>query len=347
MSVPTYLDAVQLRQLTNSEANDMDWKDETSSLNIKKFGHYSMQWDTDPNPYIKSGSTLAVRGIEYNLDADHYLLSNTPSAFDTPSIFDDVAKNSDESLIVALRSRDTYVSTDQGATWTHYVDAIDSTYAGSAITFGNGLFVVGGTQGFITTSTDGQTWTQRRLTAGTYDNTMGAAYSGSYFRIAWRNNGVGGYFHSADGISWTKTTISGAGNINAITYGNGYWVLTDAAGQIYRATETGTALLQHTDPDGRNLWKVTYSAVDNQFLVAGHYGKVFKGDSTASTWTQVGSTVLPDTCYFYGAHIFDDILVDGNPTWMVSGYAPSTSISYNYISNDEGATWSLVYLPYQ
>jgi hypothetical protein len=108
------------------------------------------------------------------------------------------------------------VSTD-GINWTRYTPFTNA-IAPSAITYGNGLFVVVGNSGSnrVMTSLDGISWTIR--TASDNNNWASVAYGNGKF-VAIATSGTNRVMYSADGINWTGLPLNLISN--AISFGEG------------------------------------------------------------------------------------------------------------------------------
>ena len=91
-----------------------------------------------------------------------------------------------------------------------------------AMTFGNGLFVVGGEFGLLETSPDADMWTGRN--SGLSDNINGVVYGNGTF-VAVADNG--NISTSSDGITWTALTglPFGSDDLDAVSFGDGVFVV--------------------------------------------------------------------------------------------------------------------------
>jgi hypothetical protein len=86
-----------------------------------------------------------------------------------------------------------------------------------AVTFGGGLFVAGGENETIVTSTDGTNWIKRHETplGGRF---VDVAYGNGLFMVA--NNNAGAVFTSTDGVNWSPRPAFGNG-FRRLSFGNG------------------------------------------------------------------------------------------------------------------------------
>ena len=129
------------------------------------------------------------------------------------------------------------VSTDNGATFTHYTSLPADYYY--AIAYGNGYFIAGAySSSTVRRSTDGVTWTGIAGVLSGGSDTM--SYGNGLFVSAGRIPGTTVSRSSNDGSSWSTTTVSGASPVtscftngkffifNSGSATNGVWHSTDA-----------------------------------------------------------------------------------------------------------------------
>ena len=90
-----------------------------------------------------------------------------------------------------------------------------------SVTFGNNLWVAGGTGGQIRTSTDAVTWTTRTSNFG--NTTINSV---AYDNSLWVAGGATGQIRtSTNAITWTtRTSNFGNTTINSVAFGNSLWV---------------------------------------------------------------------------------------------------------------------------
>jgi len=195
-----------------------------------------------------------------------------------------------------------------------------------ALAYANGLFVAGGSNGVISTSPDGITWTRRDSGAGEewssiiytptgwwlLDTTHGTL-RGSADGVTWASkpmpaaanglqisrlayaNGIyvmlgysGGTLASTNGTTWTTSSVTG----NAITYGNGVFVISGSDGVFWSAD--GVAWTKTTVPSTQD--ELGFS--NGKFLAVGSTEVYTSTDG--KTWASVGapSTYLDDDTTF-------------------------------------------------
>jgi len=154
---------------------------------------------------------------------------------------------------------------------------------------GPGLWLIGGTNGRLSTSPDGRTWTARTIT-GIAGHTVNAIFWSSQFGEFVL--GADDVYTSPDGAVWTKrTSLSGVtvnaffeelynycvcsdGNILQSTDGATWPILFGSAGNIQRFAQwagskiVGVGLSGHivTSADGGNSWQTPYSSTSDDLL---------------------------------------------------------------------------------
>ncbi len=140
-----------------------------------------------------------------------------------------------------------------GLTYTNVSTGLTTAYA---VTFGNGVFVMTGSNG-ISSSTDGITWT-KRASAGTNNfNLSRVVFAGGIF-LTMVNSGV--LYTSSDGTTWTSQTPN---NVNSFlagaAYGNGIWSVMAGSGLLWSSPD-GTTWTSRTNPQAGNNWSSSYGA---------------------------------------------------------------------------------------
>lgn len=148
-----------------------------------------------------------------------------------------------------------------GVNWTA---TVTGNFGIRCITYGDGKFVVGGTNGSIAYSTDGIKWTIAQDNKTNY-NISSVSYGGGKF-VAIANSEfsyssfIGGYYsndivHSTDGVTWNKLDngLGGKHYISCIAYGDGKFVI--------MRKSNGSGLARAYSYDG-----ITWT--DNQILIS-------------------------------------------------------------------------------
>ena len=121
------------------------------------------------------------------------------------------------------------ITSTNGSTWT----TVNSNFGNTVITsisYGNGLWVIGGRSGQMRTSTDATTWT-----------TVNSNFGNTSILSIFYANGqwvAGGYYYgnirtSTNGSTWTTITSNfDGGNIYSVAYGKGLWIVGGSNGQM-------------------------------------------------------------------------------------------------------------------
>ena len=133
-------------------------------------------------------------------------------------------------------------STD-GKNWRNLITGLPNSNVGSTnfynlsgITYGNGKYIVVGSQGKVLTSIDGESWSPQTLgTAPSYPNLIDVIYAGGQYVIV----GSGGTIYTSnDGSSWVKRSsgLTDYQTLSSISYGNGKYVAV-AGGKTLTSTD--------------------------------------------------------------------------------------------------------------
>lgn len=137
-----------------------------------------------------------------------------------------------------------YRSTD-GVTWTSDItglSAVTTFSAWSAVTFGSGLFAVGG-GGVVATSPDGVTWTQR-LNDSQFSLNQIVFLNGQFIAVGSRtvpNVGASAVniYTSPDGITWTQRNSGTTSTLANVTFGAGLFVATPSGSSNFSTSPDG------------------------------------------------------------------------------------------------------------
>ena len=203
-----------------------------------------------------------------------------------------------------------------GTTWEAQTSGFGSRII-QGVTYGDSLYVAGGADGFIRTSTDGITWTSRTSGFGTdtiYDLTYG---NGLYVAVG----ASGTLTTSPDGTNWTSRTSGfGTSSIEGVTYGDGLYVAVGRDGKLTTSTD-GITWASRTSAFGTTQIKgVTYG--DSLYVAAGYDGKL-STSTDGTTWTSRTSGFGTDNMFNVGY---------GNGLFIAVGDLMTTST--------DGITWT-------
>lgn len=156
------------------------------------------------------------------------------------------------------------------------------------ITYGNGIFVAGTAIGGIRTSTDAITWTART-----------GPFAVSFTRIKYVNNiflgsylGTG-FTRSTDGVTWTSTNILYTSGMHAMAYGAGVYAacggIASATAGIFRSSTDGITWTSRASISGFVPRDLEF--INNEFYAVGFStGGIIAKSTNAITWTTVVNT---------------------------------------------------------
>lgn len=191
----------------------------------------------------------------------------------------------------------------------------------NSVAYGNGIFVVGGESGYVTTSTDeGTTWStpKQLVTTGSWSNVIYA--NGSFMMLNFHN---GKLATSTDGITWTTRDTYSLEYWRGLAYGNGIYV---AVGPSYGTIMTST--------DGETWTKRTVGSVTWQDIAYGNGKFIIISDSGYFSTSTDGviwksQSRIPNISRGYNAITF------GNGKFVVAeGYRGNTQ------TTTDGETWT-------
>jgi hypothetical protein len=222
-----------------------------------------------------------------------------------PGLSGDIVYNATPSQkYVWLGGANNATSTD-GNRWTAPIIAWPSGVSANAIAYGGGLYVMGGSNGNIATSTDGVTWTPRP--SATTSTIYTLAYGASKFVAAGQ---LGVMETSTNGIAWTTQNSGTVTQINKVAYLNSALFL--AGGQGFLATSTDAVTWTSrtlTTPATTTINTITFGA--SVYLYAGSSGNVATS-TDAITWTaRTFGTVSTINAVTFGNSIFVAVGVAG------------------------------------
>ena len=124
----------------------------------------------------------------------------------------------------------------------------------TGLAYGAGLFVAVGWAGKITTSPDGTTWTSRSSNFGSY-RIFSVAYSDGLFVAVGQEGKID---TSTNGTSWTaRTSGFGTDEIYNVSGGEGLWVATGQGGKIISSTN-GTSWTSRTSGTTSSIFGITF-----------------------------------------------------------------------------------------
>lgn len=185
--------------------------------------------------------------------------------------------------------------------WSSYVHIAEGNLY--TITYGNGIFVIGSSSGWVGTSTNGTSWTGRvggdftgRMTSSHYAN-------GRYLIGGPLHAGGGRIRTSTNGTTWVTTTIPVALAVSGgITYGLGNYYFCGAS-SIYTATDGIT----WTSVSSGTTSTITAIGYGNGLFIYGGSNSMIATSTDGSTWTQRSfgvSGATPRTIFYHNGRFF-------------------------------------------
>ena len=191
----------------------------------------------------------------------------------------------------------------------------------NSVAYGNGIFVVGGESGYVTTSTDeGTTWlTPKQLvTIGSWSNVIYA--NGSFMMLNFHN---GKLATSTDGITWTTRDTYSLEYWRGLAYGNGIYVAVGPKGGTIMTSTDGETWTKRTV--GSVIWQDI--AYGNGTFIIFSDGGYFSTSTDGVTWKC--QSRIPNISRGY------DVITFGNGKFVVAeGYRGNTQ------TTTDGETWT-------
>lgn len=191
----------------------------------------------------------------------------------------------------------------------------------NSVAYGNGIFVVGGENGYVTTSTDeGTTWLapKQLVTTGAWGSAIYA--NGSFMML---NFHTGKLATSTDGITWTIRDTYSLEYWRSLAYGNGIYV---AVGPSYGTIMTST--------DGKTWTKRTVGSMTWQDIAYGNGIFIAIADGCFITTSTDGITWTNPKRIFNAERGYE-IITFGNGKFVVAeGYRGNTQ------TTTDGVTWT-------
>ena len=187
--------------------------------------------------------------------------------------------------LVAVGQGGAIFSSGDGIRWT---DVGHSVSRGSfhCVTYGNGLFVAGGTlEALMAISSDGIFWTAIQSTESIHAN-FGVTYGGGYFVAVGRGaNPIPNcrLIVSTDGVDWQTVARPTTNTLRAVTFGNGQYVAVGDRGTIITSTDATNWTVQISGTE-HLLRSVIFTG--REFLAGGDSSTLLtSGDGI--TWSSV------------------------------------------------------------
>lgn len=175
----------------------------------------------------------------------------------------------------------------------------------NASCYGNGLYVVVGGGGKISTSPDGVNWTSQ--SSGVSVTLYGACYANSLFVAVGASGTV---LTSPDGVTWTaRTSGFGSTDIRGVCYGNGLFVAVGMGAALATSPDGITWTARTSGFGSSDIYCACYG--NGLFVAAGTLGKLTTSPDGV-TWT-VRTSALSANIYgvCYGGGLFVGVTLGG------------------------------------
>ena len=186
------------------------------------------------------------------------------------------------------------------------------------IAYGNNTYVIGGNDGVIAYSSDGENWTTTTVGSNQINDIQ---FFNNQFILGDQSGNIR---TSSDGVTWSNAIAVGVAPISQIAYGNGLYLTAGNNGEIATSTDGENWTITTV---GNTLWTSCVFA-NNMFVIGG------RGKYTTSTdginWT------TPQSIYNMGD--FQEIVYSGN-CFVATGQYGSTTTSTDGINWTTPVVW--------
>jgi hypothetical protein len=216
---------------------------------------------------------------------------------------------------------------------------------------GNGLFILISNDGYLYTSTDGLSWTNRTTgTEGTAPNCNIPGYVNDRWVVPGWSNGTtnANILHSTDGITWSQRSLSatmGSSRIDHIGYGDGYWyafanngTTTTNAARSADFSSWSTITLPTT---AQPLSYLYYNNKGTNYHIIGGGGGAIFYSTNGTSWTAASA----------GSGDINKLITDGNNRLIAVGNTTATTSVLGFLyqlsqiaGGTEPTTWLSVQL---
>jgi hypothetical protein len=248
----------------------------------------------------------------------------------------------------------TFYSTDGGVNWNvGQTLSFDTGGYAPDIVYGEGKFVSTANDGsdlYFAYSSDGNTWTETKITKSYY-NYNSLAYGNGMFVSAGVGSGGWVMYKSSDGISWTNTkddvsSNSGSAWLSCSMYGEGTFVTIASSGAVYSTDGTNWNTANNT-PSGYTVHPDSCAYVDGKFWAvkksSGGSGPWIVAQSDdGSEWSSESYEKIP--CSHSGCGVMNRLIHDGTQFVAMDGGGGGANTSRGAYSAD-GESWSAFYNP--
>jgi hypothetical protein len=171
--------------------------------------------------------------------------------------------------------------TDPFLTWTRRAQDVVTAQVYLTATYGGGKFVFAGSNGLISASTDGISWTSVTSPAPTF-TARGLAYNGTRYVAVGDNGTTPITLSSTDGLIWQMASLpAGAPTLYGVAASSTRFVAVGQNGKIYTSTD-GQSWTDTPSSLTDRFYTVTYA--DGKFVIGGDNGRILTSTDGLS-WT--------------------------------------------------------------
>ena len=211
-----------------------------------------------------------------------------------------------------------------GANWMNIADieGPPSLSNPRAVTYGDGLFVAVGYQGFIASSPDGRHWTPH--SAGTTASLDGVSYANGLFVAVGET-----ILASGDGVTWIERGKIVPNNLSAVGFGEGKFVAVGERGMIL-GSEDGSFWRQLSSGGVDNLRAV--AAGNGNYIAMGETGALASRDG--ELWMPFQTDVVGLSRVYYGNKLFVGVS-------NIRGRGIASSDGFFWSEQGTGIDWQL------
>ena len=280
-------------------------------FNILKYTNSVFTLTSYLNPTIVM---VGLSGVRYSI-TDGFIWNTGTGANINITVMYSVAFGNSTFVAPSVSSSRPKYSTDYGRTWNFSTGVAPGT--GVDITFGNGIFIMVGTNKQAYSINNGRTWTVTSPLSGSWN---GVVYGNSVFVMVGTNKQA---YSTNYGLTWTNVTLPLTGEWRDVEFGNGVFVMIGNNVQAY-STNNGLTWTLVASPLSGGWQGIRYG--NGVFVAVGDTDNQAYSTNNGLTWTLVTSP-LPGAWY--------------NVTYVSNNLFVMVGVDKQAVSLDKGTTWTL------
>lgn len=198
-----------------------------------------------------------------------------------------------------------------------------------------GKYIAADNKGYITTSTNGTSWSTPKQIATGVTNTKCIAYGGGKYVAFVVVDGDSNYVTtSSDGVTWsapTQPNVAKGVVVTAVAYINGAFFAGSGVAKIFKSTDGGVTWTQILDDSSRKIGAVACDLEHNTIVFVGSRTCIYSKDG-GQNWTVTYPFELPSISGVYS-------VAYGDGVWC------STTEDRRVAYTTDLTTWTSVLLP--